>query len=108
MKHLVLCALLLAGPVLAAPITVTPRDMKAISLFKKTVPCPATGKIVGAHGSCAGYVVDHGLPKCAGGKDEQYNLFWQEKAASFKKDRAERELCRILKAAGLTDSAATD
>lgn len=93
---------------MAATIVVTPRDPKIIATFKAQAICPATGAIAGARGSCPGYVVDHGIPKCAGGADALWNLFYQPLARSYEKDKAERALCRILKAAGLTEGAATD
>lgn len=49
-----------------------------------------------------GFVVDHIVPLCAGGPDAVQNLQWQERAASYKKDAFERELCRAMKREGLT------
>lgn len=48
----------------------------------------------------AGYVVDHILPLCAGGPDVRTNMQWQERAASYQKDRYERALCRAMKTQG--------
>ena len=66
------------------------RDPAQVALFRKTHACPSTGKFTGA---CPGWVVDHRYPLCAGGKDEPANMAWQDKTASFDKDRIERELC---------------
>lgn len=55
--------------------------------------CPSTGL---HYGACPGYVRDHIVPLCAGGRDAVDNLQWQERAASLAKDRAERALCRAL------------
>jgi|SRR6267378_4008764 len=67
------------------------REHAKVAAFRKTHPCPATGKTTGP---CPGYVVDHMYPLCAGGADEPENMMWQEHAASLVKDRLERDLCR--------------
>ena len=66
------------------------RSKKVISDFRKTVPCPATGK---TGKKCAGYVADHKLPLCGCGADSIENLQWQTVADSKIKDRWERKLC---------------
>lgn len=87
---LVALILLFAAPVLA-------RDAKQVTAFRKTHPCPSTGKKTGA---CPGYVVDHIVPLCWGGEDSPDNMAWQDKAASYKKDVFEREACAIKKKYG--------
>lgn len=72
------------------------RDSKVVYAFKKVYACPATG-IVSASAKCPGWVADHGIPLCLGGVDEVWNLHWQLKAESYKKDALERDLCRRLK-----------
>jgi len=92
-KFVIILALLVATAAQA-------RDPKVIREFRKTHPCPETAKITGA---CPGWVVDHGMPLCAGGADATYNLYWQKREDSYKKDADERRLCRKLKAAGLAN-----
>ena len=70
------------------------RDPKQVDLFRRIHPCPATGKLSGA---CSGWVVDHLMPLCWGGKDDPSNMAWQEKAASYIKDVFEREACALKK-----------
>lgn len=52
------------------------------------------------HGERPGYVVDHIIPLCAGGPDAVENLQWQARAASYRKDTFERQLCREMKRQG--------
>lgn len=66
------------------------RDPAQVRKFRADNPCPVTGKTTGP---CPGWVVDHMYPLCAGGKDEPANMAWQERVASYVKDRIERELC---------------
>ena len=44
-------------------------------------------------------IVDHIIPLCAGGADSVYNMQYQEKSESYKKDAAERELCTWIRKA---------
>jgi hypothetical protein len=69
----------------------TYRDPHQRAAFVKQHPCPPTGQVRGA---CAGYVVDHIKPLCAGGADRPSNMQWQTVAEAKKKDRKEREMCR--------------
>ena len=50
------------------------RDPAQRAIFVKTNPCPATAK---TRGTCPGYVVDHVVPLCAGGRDHWTNMQWQ-------------------------------
>lgn len=68
------------------------RDPAQVVAFRKTHPCPSTGKTAGA---CPQYVVDHKYPLCAGGQDAPENMQWQAKDQSLAKDRIERELCAL-------------
>jgi hypothetical protein len=72
------------------------RDSKAISDFKRSNPCPATGL---ARGSCPGYVLDHIRPLCAGGSDTVANLQWQTTEEAKKKDQIKHAECRALRRA---------
>lgn len=74
--------------------TATPRSASSVRAFRKDNPCPATRRTTGA---CPNYVVDHGIPLCAGGADESYNMYWQKSDDSYKKDADERDLCSKIK-----------
>lgn len=54
--------------------------------FKKSHPCPSTGK---SSGACPGYVIDHRIALKRGGADRPDNMQWQTKAEAKAKDRAE-------------------
>jgi len=69
----------------------THRDPAQRAAFMKEHPCPSTGK---TKGRCAGYVVDHIKPLCAGGPDHPINMQWQTVKQAKKKDRLEREQCK--------------
>jgi hypothetical protein len=62
------------------------RSPKQRAAFKKSHPCPSTGK---SHGACPGYVIDHVVPLKRGGADLPGNMQWQTKAAAKAKDRTE-------------------
>ena len=62
------------------------RDPRARNEFKRTHPCPPTGK---SSGSCPGYVIDHVQPLQRGGADTPANMQWQTEGAAKIKDRTE-------------------
>ena len=62
------------------------RSKKAVSMFRATVPCPATGKI---SKTCPGYIADHIVSLCACGADDPSNMQFQTLADSKIKDRWE-------------------
>ena len=62
------------------------RDPRARNEFKRTHPCPSTGK---SSGSCPGYVIDHVQPLKRGGADTPANMQWQTEGAAKLKDRTE-------------------
>jgi len=62
------------------------RSPQAKSDFKKSHPCPATGK---SSGACPGYVIDHVKPLKRGGSDHPSNMQWQTKEAAKQKDKTE-------------------
>jgi hypothetical protein len=62
------------------------RDPHAKEAFRKTNPCPATGK---TYGACPGYVVDHVQALKRGGADDASNMQWQTHAEAKAKDRWE-------------------
>ena len=88
-----ICAALALSISLVAPQAVAKshRDPAKRAAFTKMHPCPSTGK---ARGRCPGYVVDHVVPLCAGGRDHPSNMQWQTQEDAKKKDRIEREMCR--------------
>ena len=67
------------------------RSHRVIAEFKREQPCPATGQ---PRGPCAGYVIDHVVPLCAGGADAAENMQWQSVADAKAKDRLEAAQCR--------------
>ena len=62
------------------------RSARARGEFKKSHPCPSTGR---SSGGCAGYVIDHVNPLKRGGADAPGNMQWQTKAAAKEKDKWE-------------------
>jgi hypothetical protein len=62
------------------------RSAEAKDHFKKSHPCPSTGK---SSGACPGYVIDHMVPLKRGGKDAPENMQWQTKEAAKAKDKIE-------------------
>jgi hypothetical protein len=81
-----LLALALASPTTAK----TQRDPHQRALFMHKHPCPANSN---TRGRCPGFVVDHVVPLCAGGKDHPTNMQWQTVADAKVKDRRERQMC---------------
>lgn len=68
--------------------TTTPRQ------FMRLHPCPSTGH---TYGACPGWIRDHIIPLCAGGRDTVANMQWQEYKASIEKDKLEWKQCRQLR-----------
>lgn len=62
------------------------RSQHAKNDFKKSYPCPSTGK---SSGACPGYVIDHVEPLKRGGADAPSNMQWQTKEDAKKKDKVE-------------------
>lgn len=62
------------------------RSSKARTSFRKSHPCPVTGK---STGKCPGYVIDHIVPLKRGGADQPGNMQWQPAQAAKAKDRVE-------------------
>ncbi len=62
------------------------RSEKAKDSFRKSHPCPSTGRTTGA---CPGYVIDHIRPLKRGGADDPGNMQWQTKADAKAKDKWE-------------------
>ena len=62
------------------------RSPEQKAAFKKSHPCPSTGRKSGA---CPGYVLDHVVPLKRGGADRPDNMQWQTTAAAKAKDKIE-------------------
>jgi hypothetical protein len=62
------------------------RSAEAKHAFKKSHPCPSTGKPKGA---CPGYVMDQVQPWKRGGRDAPDNMQWQTVQEAKIKDRSE-------------------
>lgn len=62
------------------------RSAQARDDFKRSHPCPSTGKSFGA---CPGYVIDHVKPLKRGGADSPGNMQWQTTQAAKQKDKVE-------------------
>lgn len=93
------------------------RNPAMVRLYKENNVCPSTGKTAtkGKPSTyvCPGYVVDHGIPFCAGKYigmdfDKDYNMFYQkhDEVNSLRKDKDELKLCAKLKI--LTNGKNTD
>ena len=68
------------------------RSYSAKREFRDGHPCPSTNS---TKGPCAGYVIDHIMPLCAGGADSPLNMQWQTVEDGKRKDRDERKLCAL-------------
>lgn len=87
--------LVVAVAVMSGKAEATHRSMSARAEFVRSNPCPSTGK---PKMPCPGYVVDHGIPLCAGGPDNPANMAWQRyRPESLQKDLWERQLCKKTK-----------
>jgi hypothetical protein len=62
------------------------RSAQARNDFKRSHPCPSTGK---SSGTCPGYVIDHVKPLKRGGADSPGNMQWQTTQAAKQKDKVE-------------------
>ena len=62
------------------------RSEAAKDAFRRTHPCPSTGRTSGA---CPGYVIDHVTALKRGGADAPSNMEWETKADAKAKDRWE-------------------
>jgi hypothetical protein len=93
-------AIALMAALATAPATAkTIRSAAVIAAFKRHNPCPSTGL---RRGACPGYTVDHIIPLCAGGPDEEPNLQWQTREDALRKDKQERKQCRNLTQSNIT------
>ena len=62
------------------------RSIAAKDAFKRSNPCPSTGRRSGA---CPGYVIDHVIALKRGGADAPGNMQWQTIQAAKAKDKVE-------------------
>lgn len=58
------------------------RDPRSKASFRRSHPCPSTGRTSGA---CPGYEVDHVRPLACGGADAPGNMQWLSRAANRSK-----------------------
>ena len=70
------------------------RSAAEVMAFKRSVPCPATGK---PELRCAGHEVDHIEPLCAGGADRRENLQYLTIQEHRWKTRTDVRVCRELR-----------
>lgn len=76
------------------------RSTTQVRTFMRSNPCP-DGVDKGKTDKCGGYVVDHVIPLCLGGKNDPSNMQWQTDPQGIEKDKAEVSLCRwVYKACG--------
>lgn len=71
------------------------RPSAAVTEFRHANPCPATGRTEGA---CAGHVIGHIVPTCAGGADAAANMRWRPVADARVDAGWTREYCRFHRA----------
>jgi hypothetical protein len=70
------------------------RSSAVRTAFMRNNPCPSNGK---TRGACPGYILDHVVPLCAGGADDDTNMQWQTREDARIKDREERRQCAKLR-----------
>jgi hypothetical protein len=71
------------------------KDVRHVTAKMKVQACLAYGIVKGCPGK--GYELDHRVPRCAGGADDERNL-WPQKAPEFHwKDRLETLVCKEIK-----------
>jgi hypothetical protein len=66
------------------------RSQAAKQEFKRSNPCPSTGR---SYGRCGGYEIDHRRPLAAGGADSPSNMQWLTKDQHKRKTAQERRDC---------------
>lgn len=81
--------ILFAIVLLLLTLTAYARDQSELRKFKATHACPYTQQ--------QGCIVDHIKPLCLGGADKAFNMQWQTRRASYRKDAWERRKCRQRK-----------
>lgn len=62
------------------------RSARAKDAFKRSHPCPSTGR---SGGACPGYVIDHVRALKHGGADDPSNMQWQTVEQAKEKDKWE-------------------
>ena len=93
-NHLAILALFLSLPAVAERI---PRSAAEVLAFKRSTPCPATGK---PELRCPGYEVDHANALCMGGADTRENMQWLTIQEHRWKTRTDVRVCRQLRKDG--------
>jgi hypothetical protein len=78
-RAIVLASAFLAAA-LASPTGALASDPEQRTLFVQKHPCPTNSKTGGV---CSGYVVNHVVPLCSGGRDLPSNMRWQPVAESL-------------------------
>ncbi len=85
---------LAAALVATSTLWAAERGAAAKAEFRKTHPCPVTGKTTGA---CPGWQVDHAIPLCMGGADAPANMQWLQVETHQRKTVGDVRECRVRK-----------
>jgi curli biogenesis system outer membrane secretion channel CsgG len=96
-RKFIIAAALLVSAFFHPAAEASKRSAAARAEFMRTHVCPVDNKIHTPKQGCKGYVIDHIIPLCAGGRDHPANMQYQEYYASLKKDVVERKQCRALR-----------
>lgn len=97
-RLMIIVGMVFSGSIFSEPRTQTDlvsakkhvgRSAKAKAAFRRAVDCPTGAR---RYEPCEGYVIDHVVPLCMGGRDAPENMQWQTKHEAKIKDRTE---CRF-------------
>ena len=86
-----------ATSVVAAPPSKERRTLRTLTPraeFVQLNPCPANGRAVAA---CPGYIIEHAIPLCAGGRDTADNLVWRRASDARRREAVEQRYCGCVR-----------